>query len=29
VPGQNRSVFVELRVDVVDATWERVKGTAR
>ena len=26
VPGQNRSVFVELRVDDVDATWERVKG---
>ena len=26
VPGQNRSVFIELRVDDVDATWERVKG---
>ena len=26
VPGQNRSVLVELRVDDVDATWERVKG---
>src|ERR1700752_1935749 len=26
VPGQNRSVFVELRVDDVDATWERIKG---
>ena len=25
VPGQNRSVFIELRVDDVDATWERVK----
>jgi predicted enzyme related to lactoylglutathione lyase len=26
VPGQNRSVFVELRVDDVDATWERIKA---
>jgi uncharacterized glyoxalase superfamily protein PhnB len=26
VPGQNHSVFIELRVDDVDATWERVKG---
>ena len=26
VPGQNRSVFIELRVDDVDATWEQVKG---
>jgi predicted enzyme related to lactoylglutathione lyase len=26
VPGQNRSVFVELRIDDVDATWERIKG---
>jgi predicted enzyme related to lactoylglutathione lyase len=26
VPGQNRSVLVELRVDDVDATWQRVKG---
>jgi hypothetical protein len=26
VPGQNRSVFIELRVDDIDATWERVKG---
>ncbi len=26
VPGQNRSVFIELRVDDVDATWERVKS---
>jgi predicted enzyme related to lactoylglutathione lyase len=26
VPGQNRSVFVELRVDDVDATWKRIKG---
>lgn len=26
VPAQNRSVFVELRVDDVDAAWERVKG---
>ena len=26
VPGQNRSVFIELRVDDVDATWERVTG---
>jgi predicted enzyme related to lactoylglutathione lyase len=26
VPGQNRSVFVELRVDDIDATWERIKG---
>jgi hypothetical protein len=26
VPGQNRSVFIELRVDDVDATWERVRG---
>jgi len=26
VPGQNRSVLVELRVDDVDAIWERVKG---
>jgi predicted enzyme related to lactoylglutathione lyase len=25
VPGQNGSVFIELRVDDVDATWERVK----
>jgi catechol 2,3-dioxygenase-like lactoylglutathione lyase family enzyme len=24
--GQNRSVFIELRVDDIDATWERVKG---
>jgi predicted enzyme related to lactoylglutathione lyase len=24
VPGQNRSVFVELRVDDVNATWERI-----
>jgi uncharacterized glyoxalase superfamily protein PhnB len=28
VPGQNRSVFVKLRVDDVDATWEKVKGLA-
>jgi hypothetical protein len=26
VPGQSRSVFIELRVDDIDATWERVKG---
>src|ERR1700722_4265888 len=26
VPGQNRSVLVELRVDDVDATWERIKA---
>ena len=26
LPGQNHSVFIELRVDDVDATWERVKG---
>src|SRR5580704_8263754 len=26
VPGQNRSILVELCVDDVDATWERVKG---
>ena len=26
VPGQNRSVFIGLRVDDVDATWDRVKG---
>jgi Glyoxalase-like domain len=26
VPGQNRSVFVELRVDDIDATWERIKA---
>ena len=26
VPGQNRSVFIELRVDDVDATREHVKG---
>ena len=26
VPGQNRSIFIELRVDDVDATWERVTG---
>ena len=26
LPGQNRSVFIEVRVDDVDATWERVKG---
>jgi len=26
VPGQNRSVFVELRVHDVDAAWERIKG---
>jgi uncharacterized glyoxalase superfamily protein PhnB len=26
VPGQNHSVLVELRVDDVDAAWERVKG---
>ena len=26
VPGQNRSVFIELRVDDIDATWEQVKG---
>jgi uncharacterized glyoxalase superfamily protein PhnB len=25
VPGQNGSVLIELRVDDVDATWERVK----
>ena len=25
-PGQNGSVLVELRVDDVDATWERVRG---
>jgi len=26
VPGQNRSITVDLLVDDVDATWERVKG---
>jgi predicted enzyme related to lactoylglutathione lyase len=26
VPGRNHSVLIELRVDDVDATWERVKG---
>ncbi len=26
VPGQNRSITVDLRVDDIDATWERVKG---
>jgi uncharacterized glyoxalase superfamily protein PhnB len=26
VPSQNRSVTVDLRVDDVDAAWERVKG---
>src|SRR5580692_495585 len=26
VPGQNRPVFVELRVDDIDATWERIKA---
>ena len=26
VPGQNRSAFIELRVDDVDAAWERIKG---
>jgi predicted enzyme related to lactoylglutathione lyase len=26
VPGQNRSVLVELLVDDVDATWERING---
>src|SRR5271154_3834782 len=26
VPGENRSVFVELRVDDIDATWERIKA---
>jgi uncharacterized glyoxalase superfamily protein PhnB len=26
VPGQNRSAFIELRVDDVDATWEQVKN---
>ena len=26
VPGQNRSVFIELRVDDVDTTWGHVKG---
>jgi uncharacterized glyoxalase superfamily protein PhnB len=25
-PGQNRSLTVDLRVDDVDATWDRVKG---
>ncbi len=25
VPGQNRSVFVELRVGDIDATWEQIK----
>jgi len=25
VPGQNRSITVDLRVDDIDATWERVK----
>ena len=25
-PGQNRSITVDLRVDDIDATWERVKG---
>ena len=25
VPGQNRSVLVELRVDDVDATWRRIR----
>ena len=26
VPGQNRSVFIELRVDDVDATWKRIQS---
>jgi predicted enzyme related to lactoylglutathione lyase len=26
VPGQNRSVLIELRVDDVNSAWERVKG---
>jgi predicted enzyme related to lactoylglutathione lyase len=26
VPGHNHSVLVELRVDDVDAAWERIKG---
>ena len=26
VPGQNRSITIDLRVDDVDAAWERVKG---
>ena len=26
VPGQNRSITFDLRVDDIDATWERVKG---
>jgi len=26
VPGQSRSITVDLRVDDIDATWERVKG---
>ena len=25
-PGQNRSVFIELRVDDIDATWKRTNG---
>ena len=28
VPGQNRSITFDLRVDDIDATWERVKGLA-
>ncbi len=28
VPGQNRSVLIELRVEDVDATWERVRALA-